>query len=104
MVRAVASTLRPGITLDAGCGTGRGAATLLDCGHQVIGVDSSSERLAQARNRLTQATFRYGELQALPVATGEVEVVVCSLALTHVPDPAPASTSSLGCCGQVATW
>ncbi|MGW0246524.1 class I SAM-dependent methyltransferase [Nocardia goodfellowii] len=89
IVRAVARALPPGLALDAGCGTGRVAAMLVDCGHQVIGVDSSAEMLAQARNRLKQATFEVGELQSLPVASGEVDMVVCSLALTHVPDLAP---------------
>ncbi|MEV0758862.1 methyltransferase domain-containing protein [Nocardia sp. NPDC050435] len=89
IIRAVAGTLPPGVALDAACGTGRVAAMLVDCGHRVIGVDSSPDMLAHARNRLEQATFRLGELRTLPVENDEVDVVVCSLALTHVPDLAP---------------
>jgi 2-polyprenyl-3-methyl-5-hydroxy-6-metoxy-1,4-benzoquinol methylase len=32
---------KPGVALDAACGTGRFAEFLARCGHQVIGVDSS---------------------------------------------------------------
>ncbi|WP_454196462.1 class I SAM-dependent methyltransferase [Nocardia sp. Marseille-Q1738] len=89
IVRAVAGALPPGVALDAACGTGRIATVLDDCGHQVIGVDSSPEMLAHARERLPQADFRLGELYRLPIGADSIEVVVCSLALTHVPDLAP---------------
>ncbi|MGK8525017.1 class I SAM-dependent methyltransferase [Nocardia asteroides] len=89
IVRAVAGASPPGVALDAACGTGRVAAMLADCGHRVIGVDSSADMLAHAEARLPQADFRLGELQQLPVETGSVDMAVCSLALTHVPDLAP---------------
>ncbi|WP_024804124.1 class I SAM-dependent methyltransferase [Nocardia sp. BMG51109] len=89
IVRAVAGTVPHGVALDAACGTGRVAAMLADCGHRVIGVDNSAEMLAHAEKRLPRADFRPGELQQLPVETDGVDVVVCSLALTHVPDLAP---------------
>lgn len=65
------------------------AYVLVDCGHRVIGVDSSPDMLTRARKRLTQADFRLGELQRLPVETDGVDVAVCSLALSHVPELAP---------------
>ncbi|MGW4770126.1 class I SAM-dependent methyltransferase [Nocardia sp. NPDC004278] len=89
IVRAVAGTQPPGVALDAACGTGRVAAMLAGYGYRVIGVDSSADMLAHARKRLPQAEFRLGELQQLPVETDSVDLVVCSLALTHVPDLPP---------------
>ncbi|MCT2581706.1 class I SAM-dependent methyltransferase [Actinophytocola gossypii] len=81
--------LPAGVALDAACGTGRIAALLADRGHRVIGVDSSPDMLAHARARLSDTDFRLGDLHRLPVADAEVDLVVCTLALTHVPDLAP---------------
>ncbi|GHF10028.1 hypothetical protein GCM10017786_49550 [Amycolatopsis deserti] len=86
-VRSIAGAMSPGVALDAACGTGRVAAVLAECGHRVIGVDGSSGMLDQARKRLPDAEFHLGSLTALPVA--EVDLVTCSLALTHVPDLRP---------------
>ncbi|OXM74498.1 MULTISPECIES: class I SAM-dependent methyltransferase [Amycolatopsis] len=86
-VRAVAGRMPPGVALDAACGTGRVAAVLAGCGHRVIGVDGSAGMLEQARKRVPEAEFHLGTLTALPVA--QVDLVTCSLALTHVPDLGP---------------
>jgi ubiquinone/menaquinone biosynthesis C-methylase UbiE len=75
----------PGVALDAACGTGRFAEYLATCGHQVIGVDSSPDMLARARRRVPGAEFRVGELDALPLPDDCVDVIVCALALEHVP-------------------
>jgi SAM-dependent methyltransferase len=88
-VRDVLEPLPIGVALDAACGTGRHAAHLAAGGHRVIGVDSSAEMLARARDRVPSGDFRLGDLHALPVAGGEVDVAVCALALTHVPALAP---------------
>src|ERR1700727_989454 len=48
----------PGVALDAACGTGRFAGFLARRGHQVIGVDSSPDMLARARQRVPGAEFR----------------------------------------------
>jgi len=79
-----------GIALDAACGTGRHAAHLASLGHRVIGVDSSPEMLAKARAKLPDGDFIEADLHHLPVPDDHVDVVVCALALTHVPDLAPA--------------
>ncbi|HEX2134133.1 MAG TPA: class I SAM-dependent methyltransferase [Actinophytocola sp.] len=81
--------LPAGVALDAACGTGRVTRLLTDRGHRVIGVDSSPDMLDRARLRLPGAEFRPGDLHRLPVADGEVDLVVCTLALTHLPDLAP---------------
>lgn len=78
-----------GTALDAACGTGRHTAKLAELGHYVIGVDSTEEMLALARQKVRSAEFRQGLLQHLPVDDGSVDLVTCSLALTHVSDLAP---------------
>lgn len=73
-----------GVALDAACGTGRWAGRLAARGHRVIGVDGSPDMLAHARNRVPVADLRLGELDRLPVEDDAVDLVVCTLALTHV--------------------
>jgi SAM-dependent methyltransferase len=85
-VREIIEALPVGTALDAACGTGRYAAFLAELGHQVIGVDSSPAMLARVR---TPGDFRVGDLRSLPVDPDGVDLVVCSLALTHVPDLKP---------------
>jgi SAM-dependent methyltransferase len=71
--------------LDAACGTGRYSAWLADRGHRVVGVDSSPAMLARARDKLPQCEFRDGDLEALPLDADAVDIVVCALALVHLP-------------------
>lgn len=75
----------PGVALDAACGTGRFAEILADRGHRVIGVDSSPDMLAHARRRVPDGEFHIGELDRLPLPDDSVDVIVCALALVHVP-------------------
>jgi ubiquinone/menaquinone biosynthesis C-methylase UbiE len=76
---------KPGVALDAACGTGRFAEFLSTRGHRVIGVDSSPDMLAYARRRVPDGEFRLGELDRLPLADDSVDVITCALALEHVP-------------------
>lgn len=78
--------LPPSIVLDAACGTGRHSIYLAERGHRVIGVDGSSEMLAKARSKLRAGDFREGSLSSLPLSPESVDVVVCALALVHLPD------------------
>jgi SAM-dependent methyltransferase len=75
----------PGVALDAACGTGRFAEFLAKRGHRVIGVDSSPDMLAHARRRVPGGEFHVGALERLPLPDDSVEVIVCALALVHVP-------------------
>ncbi|RJL35715.1 class I SAM-dependent methyltransferase [Bailinhaonella thermotolerans] len=84
-IREIVEALPVGDALDAACGTGRISACLAGLGHRVRGVDSSPDMLEHARRRLPEAEFQVGELAALPVPDEAVDLVVCSLALTHVP-------------------
>jgi SAM-dependent methyltransferase len=87
--RDLVGTMRPGVALDAACGTGRHAAILSSLGWKVIGVDATEAMLERARAKVPEATFHSGRLEALPVEAGSVDLVVCGLALTHVDDLAP---------------
>jgi SAM-dependent methyltransferase len=75
--------------LDAACGTGRHAVHLAAGGHRVIGVDSSPAMLAIARAKLPDAELHQADLHEMPVPDDHVDLIVCGLALAHVPDLAP---------------
>jgi SAM-dependent methyltransferase len=79
----------PGVALDAACGTGRFAEFLAERGHRVIGVDSSPDMLAHARSRVPDGEFHLCELDRLPLPDNSVDVIVCALALVHVPRLTP---------------
>ena len=83
-VHAILSDLPAGIALDAACGTGRHSAHLRARGFEVTGVDANRSMLTIAEAKVPDCDFRVGDLAALPVDDDAVDVVVCSLALTHV--------------------
>jgi ubiquinone/menaquinone biosynthesis C-methylase UbiE len=89
IVKAMLADITPGVALDAACGTGRHAATLVALGHRVIGVDMTDAMMDRARAKVPQAEFRRGRLEALPVDDESVDLVTCALALTHVPSLEP---------------
>jgi ubiquinone/menaquinone biosynthesis C-methylase UbiE len=76
----------PGSALDVACGTGRHARRLVGLGHQTIGVDISPEMLARARAAVPTARFQEADLRDIPAEDEQFELVVCGLALAHVPD------------------
>jgi ubiquinone/menaquinone biosynthesis C-methylase UbiE len=92
VVRGILDGLPAGRALDAACGTGRHAAYLHSLGHEVVGVDVSANMLALARAKVPEGDFRQGDVCQLPVPDQDVDLVVCALALTHVPDLAAAFT------------
>jgi SAM-dependent methyltransferase len=92
VVKEIVEALPAGVAVDAACGTGRWAEFLAGRGHRVIGVDSSPEMLARARTRVPQAEFVLGDLHRLPAGDAEADLVVCALALTHVPALGPVMT------------
>jgi SAM-dependent methyltransferase len=89
VMREMLGALPAGTSLDAACGTGRYSAYLASQGHRVLGVDSSPDMLHRAAARVPEARFLRGDLHRLPVADSAVDVVVCALALVHVPALAP---------------
>lgn len=90
IVQEILAGLPTGVALDAACGTGRHAAYLASLGHAVIAVDSSPEMLARARATVPDGEFHQSDVRMLPVPDKHVDLVVCALALTHVPDLAVA--------------
>jgi len=81
---------------DLGCGTGETSAALAPFVERVVAVDRSEEMLQAARRRLRDLPnvrsaaaidVRRGELEALPIAGGELDAAVMMLVLHHVPDP-----------------
>jgi ubiquinone/menaquinone biosynthesis C-methylase UbiE len=73
---------------DLGCGTGFLCHWLAERGAHVIAVDHSERMLGQARQRAVpgRVEFRQGELDALPLADGEVDAAFANLVWHHVPD------------------
>jgi ubiquinone/menaquinone biosynthesis C-methylase UbiE len=85
IVREILAGLPRGVALDAACGTGRHSAYLASLGHTVIGVDSSAAMLERARENVPAGEFQEAELHDLPLPVDHVDLVVCALALIHVP-------------------
>ncbi|MDQ6673227.1 MAG: class I SAM-dependent methyltransferase [Chloroflexota bacterium] len=87
------ATLRPlldrypaGEALDAACGTGRWAKYLSQRGHSVRGIDESPEMLEVARATTPHVEFSRSDLRSVPLTDASVDLVVCSLALTYLPE------------------
>jgi SAM-dependent methyltransferase len=62
--------------LDAGCGSGIYSAWLTELGLLVTGVDRDPRMLGAARRQAPSASFREGELTALPFAAGEFDLAL----------------------------
>ena len=86
VVREILDSLPVGVALDAACGTGRHTAYLASLGHKVIGVDTSLEMLALAREKVPGGEFYEADLYDMPLPDDSVDLVVCAIALTHVAD------------------
>ena len=86
-VRSLLSKFKPGDALDAACGTGRYSEFLNSLSHKVTGIDLSSDMLSQARKtRSRQINFLQGNLKAIPLENESVDLIICALALTHLPN------------------
>ncbi|MCX6725928.1 MAG: class I SAM-dependent methyltransferase [Candidatus Shapirobacteria bacterium] len=87
IVRSVLKKFKPGDALDIACGTGRYSEFLNSLGHKVIGIDLSPDMLFQARkNQSKQINFLQGDLVKIPLNDKSVDLVICALALTHLPN------------------
>jgi len=78
--------------LDVACGPGYIAEAFAGQAREVIGVDLTAAMVAIAEARTKErgvlnVSFRIGDVQQLPFAHGEFDVVVSRLALHHMPDP-----------------
>jgi ubiquinone/menaquinone biosynthesis C-methylase UbiE len=83
--------------LDVGCGTGTltlAAKRRVGANGSVRGVDASPEMIARARTKAERGgvpvTFEIVQAQSLPFPDATFDVVLCSLALHHLPGDARA--------------
>lgn len=72
--------------LDIGIGTGNLGSQFLAQGVNVIGVDQSEEMLKQCNHKHPAIDTRKGHFLALPLLDNQVDGVVTSYALHHIPD------------------
>lgn len=75
---------------DLGCGTGQVSELIAPHVAKVIAVDGSSDMVRAARRRLKGATHvdvRRGDMEALPIDDGQLDVAILALVLHHVPEP-----------------
>jgi SAM-dependent methyltransferase len=74
--------------LDAGCGVGYGTAFLAETARHVVGVDRSTEPIANARRRYTgpNAEFSVGDLLELDALDDAFDVVCCFETIEHLTD------------------
>jgi len=89
------ASLKPGETvLDLGSGAGIDcflAASAVGAEGRVIGVDMTAEMVERARDNagrsgVENVEFRLGEIEHLPVADGEVDVVISNCVINLSPD------------------
>jgi ubiquinone/menaquinone biosynthesis C-methylase UbiE/DNA-binding transcriptional ArsR family regulator len=83
---------------DLGCGTGQLTEVVAPYVRRVISVDGSDDMLDAARQRLSGATnvdIRQGELESLPIESGELDVAMLSLVLHYSPEP-PRALAEVG--------
>ncbi|UCH83544.1 MAG: ArsR family transcriptional regulator [Candidatus Latescibacterota bacterium] len=78
------------IVADLGCGTGTVAEALAPFVRRVIGVDASPPMLDLAGRRLERfdnVELRHGDLESLPVETGQVDIATMILVLHLLEQP-----------------
>jgi ubiquinone/menaquinone biosynthesis C-methylase UbiE len=80
------------VVADVGAGTGFITEAALTAGARVIAIDSSEAMLLQLRNRFASkpVEVRPGDIDSLPLETGEVDAVLANMVLHHAPSPAQA--------------
>jgi ubiquinone/menaquinone biosynthesis C-methylase UbiE/DNA-binding transcriptional ArsR family regulator len=78
---------------DLGCGTGQVSELIAPHVAKVVAVDGSTDMVQAARKRLKglhQVDVRRGDMEALPIDDGQLDVAMTALVLHHVPEPARA--------------
>ena len=95
-LHALLALIDPTLTVgDLGCGTGQVSELLAPHVDAVIAVDGSADMVQAARRRLkgtTHVDVRRGDMEALPIDDGQLDVAVMALVLHHVPEPVRALT------------
>jgi ArsR family transcriptional regulator len=91
--RALGMLIPPYDVADLGCGEGYLTVETARWARHVIAVDRSTGVLARAkalaaRKKLSNITWKKGELEQLPIDTGTMDVALLSQALHHADEPA----------------
>ena len=75
--------------VDAGCGVGRWAETLVEVGHRVVGIEQAPEMAAGARARNLGPGFRLVEdsMESADLPAGEALGVLAMVSLQYTADP-----------------
>ena len=93
-LHALLALIDPTLTVgDLGCGTGQVSELIAPHVAKIVAVDGSADMVQAARRRLkgvSQVEVRRGDMEALPIDDGQLDVAVIALVLHHVPDPARA--------------
>ncbi|MBT0956548.1 methyltransferase domain-containing protein [Alphaproteobacteria bacterium KMM 3653] len=77
------------VVVDAGCGTGLVGPVLRPYARQLIGIDLSPAILAEAEARGVYDTLAEGDVTAMPLPEGQVDLIYCADVLTYLGDLAP---------------
>lgn len=90
--RALGHLMPPVRVADLGCGEGYLTIEASRFASQVIAIDRSADVLGRARalaarRRVSNVTWKRGDLEKLPIAAASVDVAVLSQALHHAGDP-----------------
>ena len=93
--RALGHLLPPMVVADLGCGEGYLTIETSRWASNVIAIDRSPDVLKRARalasrRRVSNVTWKRGELESLPIGDATVDVALFSQALHHADDPARA--------------
>jgi len=90
---------RPGTVVDVGCGVGRWAGRLVDLGHQVIGIEPSTEMADVAEGRGFGNNFKVvrASVDEAKLPDGSADAVVAMGSLQYAPTPSRSIA-------RMATW
>lgn len=73
--------------LDLGTGTGVVAASVVERGASVVGVDFSEMMISEARRRMPETDFRVASAESLPVEDRSFDAVIGNVVLHHLAEP-----------------
>ncbi len=83
-----ATSVRQGTRLlDVGCGAGSASLLAAERGAQVSGLDAAAGLLAFARQRVPAGDFRVGDMESLPFADNDFDVVFAASSLQFGGNP-----------------